>query len=1155
MEGYVRRVWRNQKVDKVSMVKKRGIPVDMNMEKEEIRVVPIWVQLKLNFKYWGEKSLFKIVQQIGTPIKRDQATANRDKIYCQMVGHVAADCRKGGVRRRWVQKTTQPVVQPVTKPTVTEPEVDQEGFQRALKPIRVRSSPVVPTQIVNSYGVLTEQDQIGDTLVGLAGGEVVLQVKYGVGLVGLLEHKVKGANLGTLYQRSIFAYLVAPISGKPSFHCTFIYAFNTSVQRKELWRDLKAIKVLGPWILCGDLNCVMSADERVGSIVRKAEVEEIVDCMQECGMNDIKCVGNLFTWNNKQQGAARVFSKLDRIMGNVAWQNVYSSAEVCFMSEGQYDHCPSLLTVLPGVVVGKKPFKYFTMWKNSLVFQDSVSAPWNTTFVGSKMYIVTRKLKRVKSILKELNRVGFSDIQAAELSAYQTMLSAQEAMHHNPNDQELADQELLATNEYRIKHKAYLEFLKQKAKADWIKSGDENTALFHQSIKSRNVQNQVYTIHDMNGEWKDDPVAVSDDFVSYCKSLLGTTHVQRKSVIQQVVQVGPVCSGDHKAILSAPYTAEEVKEALFSIKGDKAPGPDGFGSHFYRDEWQVVGVDVTDAVLDVLHFGNLLKEVNHTAITLIPKTKCPRNVSDFRPISCSNTLYKCITKVLCGRLRRVLPDLILENQGGFVHGRFIVHNIMVVQDLVRQCGRKSVKPSCLMKIDLQKAYDTVDWDFLKEMLVCLEFPDQFIKLVMECVTTPMFSLMINGSMQGFFKSNRGLRQGDPMSPLLFVICMEYLSRVLQKMSGLQHFQYHPRCGQLQLTHLCFADDLILCCKGDFPSIYLLLQAFKLFSDSSGLQANKAKSSIYCYGMPENVVKRVLEVSGFSRSSLPFQHLGVPISSKRISAAQCGVLVEKMTARIRIWSFRNLSYTARDQLINSVLMSLHMYWAQIYILPKCVLNVLLWNVANIGKYVWSLATNQVNVWTKWVTSMYLKDGYSVKQVYDKLVGSKPKVHWDNMVWNRLSTPKHRFICWLAVQQRLQTTAKLASIGVSSSSDCLLCGQGIENHDHLFFSCPFSSRCLAELKIWLGIQLPVCNLQQLIKKIGCSKHSKFRKQVIFAGMAASVYTIWKSRNDSFWNGVVPTVQHFVSRLKQIVRSRIYMVMPKSISRRDSQWFLTL
>ncbi|XP_056692013.1 uncharacterized protein [Spinacia oleracea] len=327
--------------------------------------------------------------------------------------------------------------------------------------------------------------------------------KYGVGLVGLLEHKVKGANLGGRivvawklgsFTLSIVAVtsqfihcLVAPVSGKPSFHSTFIYAFNTNAQRKELWRDLKSIKVIGPWVLCGDLNCVMTSEERVGSIVRQSEVEDIVDCMQECGMEDIRCVDNSFTWNNKQQGAARVFSKLDRIMGNLAWQNTYSTAEVCFMREGQFDHCLGILTVFPCVVGGRKPFKYFTMWKHSPVFQDTVSVAWNTNISGSKMYVVASKLKKVKAGLKELNRVGFPDIQAADLSAYNAMLSAQEAMHLNPHDQALADQELLATNEYRIKHKAYLEFLKQKAKVAWIKSGDENTALFHQSIKSSNL--------------------------------------------------------------------------------------------------------------------------------------------------------------------------------------------------------------------------------------------------------------------------------------------------------------------------------------------------------------------------------------------------------------------------------------------------------------------------------------------------------------------------------------------------------------------------------------------------------------------------------------------------------------------------------------------
>ena len=128
---------------------------------------------------------------------------------------------------------------------------------------------------------------------------------------------------------------------------------------------------------------------------------------------------------------------------------------------------------------------------------------------------------------------------------------------------------------------------------------------------------------------------------------------------------------------------------------------------------------MVDAVLDALNGGSILKEVNTIVITLVPKTKCPQNVSEYRPISCCNTIYKCISKVVCGRLSQVLPDLIKENQGGFVHGIYIIHNIMVIQDLVKQhYGRKHAQPSCLLKIYLQKAYDTVSWDFITEM-ICL----------------------------------------------------------------------------------------------------------------------------------------------------------------------------------------------------------------------------------------------------------------------------------------------------------------------------------------------------------------------------------------------------------------------------------------------------
>ncbi|XP_062080448.1 uncharacterized protein LOC133785213 [Humulus lupulus] len=337
----------------------------------------------------------------------------------------------------------------------------------------------------------------------------------------------------------------------------------------------------------------------------------------------------------------------------------------------------------------------------------------------------------------------------------------------------------------------------------------------------------------------------------------------RKSVLATVIKQGPKITTAHTSLLTAEFSKDEVKIVMFEIPGNKSPGPDGFSSYFFQDNWEVVGDKVCEAILSFLHSWKLLKEVNSTTLTLIPKGKCPESVMDFRPIACCNVVYKTATKLICSRLR---------------------------------------------------------------------------KLVMTCVRTPRFSLMFNGLLHGFFEAKRGLRQGDPISPLLFVLGMEYLSRILGKICETEGFQFHDRCGPLKLNHLCFADDVLLFRHGDFKSIYLLLHGLKLFSQTSGLTPNDTKSAIYCSNMEDLEVQRIIDSLGFTRNQLPFKYLGIPICAKRILAKECEVLLEKMTQRIRSWSTRNLSYAAsKVTLVNSVLLSIHTYWAQIMVLPSKILQ--------------------------------------------------------------------------------------------------------------------------------------------------------------------------------------------------------------------------
>uniref|UniRef100_A0A803PQL5 Reverse transcriptase domain-containing protein n=1 Tax=Cannabis sativa TaxID=3483 RepID=A0A803PQL5_CANSA len=1044
LEGFARRLWK-EKVDKVGMLaygvfiirffseverdailkggfiffNKRPVIMkpwdpDCNFKKEDIRRVPIWIHLDdLELKYWGQASLFKIVEQIGQPIMIDLVTETREKLnfprvfidvsvqqefpdliwfeneygtnvsvavsyewkpticaHCHGMGHNTIDCRKKETKKpEWIVKGTKKNMDygKADKEKQGVKNKSNDEFQPVTNGVKVK--PVdkpTSTAINNSFQMLAEcttDMTVGDTAhrVSVAEGEDTR---------GGGDNKCKS------------------------------YGFNEDVGRQSMWQELQSIRTDGSWVVLGDFNDILEKEERIGVRVKYKPSVSFINCISTCQLEDVKFGGSFYTWNNKQEGDDRIFSKIDRILANQKWLESYPKASVLFLNEGMFDHTPVLLTIFPSIHVGKRPFKYFRMWQNHPLFRSKVEEIWKKTLSGTKMYQLVTKLKMLKPILKELNKEGFSDIHIADFKANEELKEAQDKLQNDPLNRQIQWQEKEAREKYVAAHKAYCSFMSQKTKLAWVKDGDINSALFHSSIRDRRRQNNVFSIINTAGIRVDEPKEVAGAFVEFYKLLLGSQMENRIPVNKRIVEQGPRVTQQQADFLVANYTDEEVKQAVFSIPGIKAPGPDGFSSFFYQDNWDLVGRE----------------------------------------------------------------------------------------DLIKHYGRQSNRPNCMIKLDLQKAYDTMEWDFLEEMLNAFKFPTQFISLVMNCIRTPRFSIMLNGNIHGFFEAKRGLRQGDPMSPLLFVLGMEYLTRIMGKVGEKAEFSFHDRCKSLKLNHLCFADDVLLFCKG-----------------------------------PGSVAWETL--------------------CKPKKAGGLGFL--------KIYD---------------------------------------WNTAALIKHVWAIASKKDNIWVKWIHNVYIKHNnwweykghcqgswcwrkiveikeklknqidttqfsllqYTIADGYKMLQQQEQICHWSKEAWGRLNVPKHSFMLWIAMLDRLKTKERLQRFQLVNDDECVLCRTTTETSQHLFFSCNFSHQGLQQVKRWLGWNMVTSSLKNIIRWIERAKIGKFKKEVFSTAIPGLVYMIWKSRNEKIWNDKTVPVDTIVQQLQIAVKNRITSVKPKKIQQKDLQWF---
>ncbi|KAA3462866.1 reverse transcriptase [Gossypium australe] len=415
---------------------------------------------------------------------------------------------------------------------------------------------------------------------------------------------------------------------------------------------------------------------------------------------DVGYSGVWYTWERGNLPETNIRERLDKRVIE-GWLNLFSLGNIHHLPYSTFDHCPLLInTDKVSRLSRDRNFHFEVWWTMEESFEPTLKDIWE-----SSSEPLMEKLRNLQIGLSKWAHT----IKGKKKELQKRLTKELEILM-----KEDRDDKTLSTLTWRLKKdEAYWE---QRARVNWLRSGDRNTAYFHNCATARRL----------------------------LEGIEGSISIEANEDLQ------------------APFSEEEVEIALKGMRPTKAPGLDGFSAIFFQKYWHIVRKEVLDFCLGVLNEGKEVDSANMTNIVLIPKVQNPTSLVDFRLISLCSVLYKLVAKTIANRMQNV--------QSAFVPGRLISDNILLAYEILHTFRQKRTGKNGYMavKLDMSKAYDRVEWDFIKEVMNKIGFARKWIELIMKCITSVSYTVLINGSRGRIFNPSRGLRQGDPLSLFYFL---------------------------------------------------------------------------------------------------------------------------------------------------------------------------------------------------------------------------------------------------------------------------------------------------------------------------------------------------------------------------------------------------